>query len=270
LSQEEGVARKKQQEQSMKITLLQTDIVWANPAENIAHAEALLANAEATDLLVLPEMWATGFAVAPKGIAEEETGSQALAWMQHTARTRNCAICGSLAIKAQDNSYRNRHYFVTPEGIDRYYDKHHLFRHGHEDQEFTAGKEAVIVEWMGWRILLQTCYDLRFPVFSRYGRAGSYDAIIYVANWPEKRQLAWDTLIRARAIENQCYVIGVNRTGTDPVGNYAGGSAVVDPIGRTVAECPKGEQSVTVVLDIERLREMRHHFRVLDDRDTAF
>ncbi|MCR4602151.1 MAG: nitrilase family protein [Prevotella sp.] len=252
----------------MKITLLQTDIAWANPEENIAHAEALLEKAQASDLLVMPEMWATGFAVAPKGIAEEEGNSMALRWMTQTTRTRNCAICGSLAIKDLDGSYRNRHYFVTPEGIAHYYDKHHLFRHGHEDREFTAGKEAVIVQWMGWRILLQTCYDLRFPVFSRYGRAGCFDAIIYVANWPEKRQLAWDTLLRARAIENQCYVVGVNRVGKDPACNYAGGSVVVDPIGHTMAECPEGEQSATLDIDIERLREMRRHFRVLDDRDT--
>jgi len=254
----------------MKITLLQTDIVWSNPAENITHAEALLEQSEASDLYVLPEMWATGFAVAPKGIAENEEQSLALSWMRQTALTRNCALCGSLAIRTQDGSYRNRHYFVTPAGVGSYYDKHHLFKHGHEDQEFTAGREAVIVEWRGWRILLQTCYDLRFPVFSRYGRAGLYDAIVYVANWPEKRQLAWDTLIRARAIENQCYVVGVNRVGTDPACDYAGGSAVIDPVGRTVAECPKGEHSTTIDIDIERLLSMRSHFRVLDDRDAIF
>jgi len=250
----------------MKTTLLQTDIVWACPDESIKHAEALIAQSEASDLYVLPEMWATGFAVRPDGIAEAEASSVALTWMKRTATERCCAVSGSLAVRLSDGTYRNRHYFVTPDAV-YFYDKHHLFRHGHEDEHFTPGNEAVVVEWQGWRLLLQTCYDLRFPVFSRYGMAGEYDAIVYVANWPAKRQLAWDTLIRARAIENQCYVLAVNRVGDDPACHYAGGSAVIDPVGRIVAECPQGEHPATADISIEKLREMRSHFRVLDDRD---
>ncbi len=251
----------------MRITLLQTDVAWARPEENIARAEALIEGAAGSDLYVLPEMWATGFVVEPTGIAEEESTSAALAWMKRTVRARGCAISGSLAVRVSDGSYRNRHYFATPEHMV-YYDKRHLFAHGHEDEFYTRGDEAVIVEWRGWRLLLQTCYDLRFPVFSRYGRAGEYDAIIYVANWPESRQLAWETLVRARAIENQCYVMAVNRVGAAAQCHYLGGSMVIDPMGRTVAECSQVEHWATVALDIEKLRAMRSRFRVLDDRDV--
>lgn len=250
----------------MVISLLQTDISWAEPEENICKAEQLMAECEDSDLYVLPEMWATGFATKPEGIAEEEQTSQALAWMRQTAARKHCAISGSLAVRLQDGSYRNRHYFVTPSEVN-FYDKRHLFSHGHEDEHYTRGAHAVIAEWKGWRFLLQTCYDLRFPVFSRYGKAGEYDAIIYVANWPESRQLAWDTLIRARAIENQCYVVAVNRVGDDSKCHYVGGSVIIDPIGRTVAGCPLGEHPATIALSIEKLREIRSHFRVLDDRD---
>ena len=265
----------------MKIALLQTDIAWAAAEENIRRVKAMMELTEAADLYVLPEMWATGFAVEAEGIAEVEADSVALAWMKQTAREKGCALSGSLAVRTADGSFRNRHYFVSPSSTV-FYDKHHLFTYGHEDEHFSRGTEAVIAQWQGWRILLQTCYDLRFPVFSRYGRSlpqplqkeGSmgnglyYDAIIYVANWPQKRQLAWDTLVRARAIENQCYVIAVNRVGDDPACTYAGGSVVIDPIGRTMAECPHGKHSATAEINIEKLRDMRSRFRVLDDRDV--
>ena len=251
----------------MNIVLLQTDIVWGQPQANIDHVEQLLP-AEAADLIVLPEMWATGFATEPEGIAEEESISAALAWMKQTAQERICVLSGSLSVKTSDNTYRNRHYFVAPQHTC-YYDKRHLFSHGQEDKYYKAGQEPMITEWQGVRFLLLTCYDLRFPVWSRYGRAGKYDAIILVANWPASRQLAWDTLIRARAIENQCYMVAVNRIGTDATGiNYEGGSAVIDPVGRTIASCTKNaEHAVSAVLDMERLHKMRQHFRVLDDRD---
>jgi len=173
-----------------------------------------------------------------------------------------------LAVRVADGTYRNRHYFVTPDHLF-YYDKHHLFRYGHEDEHYTAGETTVIAEWKGMRFLLLTCYDLRFPVWARYGRAGEYDAIICVANWPYKRQDAWDVLTRARAVENQCYVLAVNRVGNDPVGHYQGGSVVVDPIGRVVASGKKdAEQPLSAALSIETLKKRREHFRVLDDRDV--
>ena len=252
----------------MKIIILQTDIAWAAPQENIRRVETMMQHSGSADLFVLPEMWATGFCVEPEGIAEDEEQSIALAWMKQTAQSKDCAFSGSLAVRTSDGTYRNRHYFVTPDKMV-YYDKHHLFRHGGEDASFTAGTKTVVAEWKGLRLLLQTCYDLRFPVFSRYGLAGEYDAIIYVANWPAKRQLAWDTLIRARAIENQCCVVGVNRVGTDGVDiPYAGYSAAVDYKGLDIACCTPGKAEVqTALLDRDALETFRQHWPFFLDFD---
>ena len=250
----------------MKVTILQTDIVWASPEENIKRAEAMIGRSEDTDLYVLPEMWATGFCVEPEGIAEDEDSSLALEWMRQTACSRRCALSGSLAVRVGDGTYRNRHYFVTPED-EYHYDTHHLFSYGQEDKHFTAGSDAVVVQWQGWQLLLLTCYDLRFPVFSRYGRAGLYDAIVYVANWPEKRRDAWDVLLRARAIENQCYVIAANRTGIDPACSYNGGSAMIDPLGRIIASANEEESVLTALLSLDELGRRRQRFPVLADRD---
>ncbi len=252
----------------MKIIILQTDIAWAAPQENIRRVETMMQHSGSADLFVLPEMWATGFCVEPEGIAEDEEQSMALAWMKQTAQSKDCALSGSLAVRTSDGTYRNRHYFVTPDKMV-YYDKHHLFRHGGEDASFTAGTKTVVAEWKGLRLLLQTCYDLRFPVFSRYGLAGEYDAIIYVANWPAKRQLAWDTLIRARAIENQCCVVGVNRVGSDAVCDYGGGSVVIDPLGRTMTACSDGLSWASADVDAGDIAKARQRFRVLDDRDLT-
>ena len=242
----------------MRIALLEMDIAWGRPEENILTAERLMKERGAADLYILPEMWATGFAVEPEGMVEDESTSIALSWMKQTARERHCALSGSLAVKVGDD-YRNRHYFVTPDAVS-FYDKRHLFSYGREHLKYTRGEQAVIVDCKGFRLLLQTCYDLRFPVFSRYGRAGEYDAIIYVANWPEKRQMIWNTLIRARAIENQCFVMAVNRTGQDPVSVYAGGSAIIDPVGNTV-------NGFSAEISIDVLNQIRNRYRFLDDRD---
>ena len=239
------------------------DLAWNNPVENIRKAEAL-ANSTKSDLYVLPEMWATGFVTEPEGIVGYESQSEALAWMKAYASELQCALSGSLAARIADGSYRNRHYFVTPEGCT-FYDKRHLFTHGGEHHLYTAGNSAVVAEWQGCRFMLQTCYDLRFPVFARYGRAGNcYDVLIYVASWPSKRRLAWDTLIRARAIENQCYVLAVNRVGSDNIATYDGGSAIVDPLGRLI-----GEGCCTVDVNVQELPQLRSRFRVLDDRDDC-
>lgn len=222
-----------------------------------------------TDLFVLPEMWTTGFATKPDGIAHDEADNEALRWMQQQARHRHCAICGSLAVRAADGSYRNRHYFADGRSQHLfYYDKHHLFTYGHEDQYYTAGQEHCIVEYEGFRLLLLTCYDLRFPCWSRYATGREFDAIIVVANWPESRQSAWQILTRARAIENQCYLVGVNRVGYDHYSHYAGASVVVDAIGRRLGQCRKHVvDTLTVDLDLAELRRRRDKFRVLDDRD---
>ena len=251
----------------MKVTIFQTDVRWAAPTENVENVERMFDENRGSDLYVLPEMWATGFATNPRDIAEGED-SPALRWMQQTARDYHCALSGSLLIQAADGTYRNRHYFVAPDNVV-YYDKHHLFTYGHEDQFITAGNHHVVVGYQGVNILLLTCYDLRFPMWSRYGIAGEYDMIVVAANWPVSRQQAWRVLTRARAIENQSYVIAVNRVGTDGHGiDYDGGSVVIDPIGRTIAEGHKKvEQAISGVLDMVSLRHMRQHFRVLDDRD---
>lgn len=243
----------------MKVSLLPLDIAWGKAEENIRRASSLMMQRPTSDLYVLPEMWTTGFCVDPQEFAEDEDRSVGLDWMRNTAARLKCALSGSLAIKDKDGMYRNRHYFVTPDSVV-FYDKHHLFKHGHEDTYFTPGNKPVIATWQGMRFLLQTCYDLRFPVFARYGRAGEYDAIIYVSNWPQSRQSAWNILTMARAIENQCYVVAVNRVGDDPKTTYAGGSAIIDPKGAIL-----GTDHAS--LSLSNLQEMRRRFRVLEDRD---
>lgn len=250
----------------MKVTIFQTNIHWAAPDENVKNVQALFNETVGSDLYVLPEMWATGFATTPHEIAEN-SDSIALQWMKQTAVKHSCALSGSLLIHTEDGKYRNRHYFVTPHKV-AFYDKHHLFTYGHEDQYITPGNDHVIVSWHERRFLLLTCYDLRFPLWSRYGRVGEYDAIIIAANWPESRQQAWRVLTRARAIENQCYLIGCNRVGSDMFCHYLGESLVSDSKGNTLAEAAPGrQQTVTVELDFDKLDYVRQRFRVLNDRD---
>ena len=253
----------------MKVVMLQTDISWAKPEENIRHAQQLMDEAPDGDLYVLPEMWSTGFATQPEGIASNEADNKALEWMRQTAQERKCAISGSLAVKVVDGTFRNRHYFVDGRaGETYYYDKHHLFTYGGENRFYTPGHQHTIVNYMGFRLLLQTCYDLRFPCWSRYSDNLEYDAIICVANWPSSRQSAWQLLVRSRAIENQCYMIGVNRVGDDQCCHYIGASAVIDVTGRTVAQCRRGiPQALMCEIQLEELQRRRKKFRVLDDRD---
>ena len=254
----------------MKTTLIQLNIEWGNPQENIRRAERLIREAPDSDLFVLPEMWSTGFATEPHDIAEDEDTSISLQWMRATAKSLNCAISGSLAISHHNvRSYHNRHYFIDGRaGSETYYDKHHLFRYGGEDRYYQSGKEHTIVNYCGFRILLLTCYDLRFPVWSRFSDNLQYDAIIAVANWPESRQNAWQILTRARAIENQAYFIGCNRVGDDHYSHYRGQSAIISPIGKTLACCQVNkEQTVSFTLDLEIVRHQRSKFSVLDDRD---
>ena len=253
----------------MKVVMLQTDICWAKSDENVRRVQQLMADAPDGDLYVLPEMWSTGFATQPEGIACPESDNDALRWMQQTAQTRQCAISGSLAVRAGDGSYRNRHYFVDGRaGETYYYDKHHLFSYGGENQFYTSGQQHTIVNYMGFRLLLQTCYDLRFPCWSRYADGREYDAIICVANWPSSRQSAWQLLLRARAIENQCYMIGVNRVGDDQKCHYIGASAVIDVTGHTLAQCRLGvPQALMCDIRMDELQRRREKFRVLDDRD---
>ncbi len=253
----------------MEITLLQTDIEWGNPLMNIRRADALLDTCKSSDLYILPEMWSTGFATMPEGVAHDENDNVALQWMRQIAKERCCAICGSLAVRLSDGSYRNRQYFVDGRHQrEAFYDKHHLFTYGGEHQSYTAGDQHTVVEYEGFRILLLTCYDLRFPCWSRYSDGLEYDMIVVVANWPQSRQSAWQILTRARAIENQAYLVGVNRVGDDEYSHYIGASCVIDPIGRRIGQCRHDKmEALTVSLSLDEIIKRRAKFRVLDDRD---
>ena len=248
----------------MRVALLQTDIAWAEPRRNVAHADKLIDGLPPVDLIVLPEMWTTGFATQPDGIAET-ADSDSLRWMQRKAAERGAALCGSIAV-CDEGRYTNRFYFVGPDGEVTFYDKHHLFTYGGEHLRYSAGERRVTVSYLGVRIRLLVCYDLRFPCWSR--NRDEYDVAIYVASWPSSRVEAWDVLLRARAIENQCYVIGVNRVGQDPQCAYCGSSALIDPYGRVAATCGRDEERAVVAdIDMQRLSAFRAKFPVLLDAD---
>ncbi len=248
----------------MIVTILQRDIKWAAPKTNVERiAEAIDRNLGA-DLYVLPEMFSTGFCTSPEGIAESIDGDT-LQWMIRKSSQIDAAIAGSVAV-TDGKHYFNRFYFVKPSGEVAWYDKKHLFTYGGEHLRFTAGSERVVVEWRGVRILLEVCYDLRFPIWSR--NRGDYDMILYVASWPTPRVAAWSALLVARAIENQCYVAGVNRVGNDPSCNYCGGSVVVDPYGKMMASCADNtECEATAEVSMEELDAFRQKFPVLNDAD---
>ena len=244
---------------------MQPDIVWADPEANRAKLEEVMWGLDRSDLYVLPEMFSTGFVTEPAGIVESD--GQTLQWMLRMAQELKGAVCGSVAIE-EGGQYFNRFYFVKPNGDVASYDKHHLFTYADEHRRYTPGDERVVVEFRGVRFLLQVCYDLRFPVFSRNNEKIPYDCAIYVASWPTSRQAVWDTLLHARAIENQCYVAGVNRVGQDESGRYCGGTLLVDPYGNTAAACPLDEDcAITVELDLQHLRDFRRKFPVLKDAD---
>jgi predicted amidohydrolase len=248
----------------MKITILQRDIEWANPSVNINRADEAIDRNPGSDIYVLPEMFSTGFCTNPEGIAESDN-SETLQWLKRKAAAIDAAIAGSVAV-TKDGKFYNRFYFVKPDGSVTHYDKKHLFTYGGEHKRFTAGNERVVVEFRGVRILLEICYDLRFPVWAR--NRGEYDMILYVASWPTPRVSAWSALLVARAIENQCYVAGVNRVGNDPACQYCGGSVVIDPYGKTIAACTDNlECEATATIDIEALQAFRAKFPVLNDAD---
>lgn len=248
----------------MKVTILQRNIEWCSVEVNLRRAAEAIDRRPGADLYVLPEMFSTGFCTEPRGVAEGEQGAT-LEWMRRKAAETNAAIAGSVAVEVK-GCYYNRFYFVKPDGEVAYYDKKHLFTYGGEHLRFTAGEKRTVVEWRGVRILLEVCYDLRFPVWAR--NRGDYDMILYVASWPVPRISAWSALLVARAIENQCYVAGVNRVGADPTCEYDGASVVIDPYGRRIAECALGEEcEATVEIDMEALNAFRKKFPVLNDAD---
>lgn len=249
----------------MKITLIQSFLVWEDHEANRNNFEKLINSMdEATDLILLPEMFATGFTMQPGPVAEAMDG-ESVKWMRKMAAQKDCAITGSLVINEGGNYY-NRLLFIFPDGKIKHYDKRHLFSLAGENKAYTAGKDKLLVEYKGWKICPLVCYDLRFPVFSR--NTEDYDLLLYVANWPEQRLAAWDSLLKARAIENMCYTAGVNRTGRDNEGhNYAGHSQVLDVVGNYVFAPSRKEGVFTVTLDKDELLETRKKLGFLNDRD---
>ena len=247
----------------MKIAVIQMDIVWGDSQQNIRNADYQIDHAGRVDLYVLPEMFSTGFVMQPEKYAERH--GESLRWMIEKSKSTDAAICASVAVE-EKGAYFNRMYFVKPDGTFSVYDKHHLFSYGGETEHYIHGRQRTVVEWRGVRILLQVCYDLRFPVFSRNRK--DYDMAVYVANWPESRRQVWDVLLKARAIENQCFVVGVNRIGDDEMCHYNGGTSIVSPYGTVLAETTDNEPCISVAtIDMEKLMAFRKKFPVLDDAD---
>lgn len=253
----------------MKLTILQTDICWENKPANLQHVQHMLQTLSgSTDLVVLPEMFSTGFSMNIETLAEPAEGPT-ITLLRQWAQQYQLALAGSyLAVNPYSSTYHNRAFFLTPQGESHFYDKRHLFRMGHENAYYTSGTEQSIIHYQGWNIKLLICYDLRFPVWSR-NTNNTYDLLIYVANWPAVRRKAWDILLAARAIENLAYVCGVNRTGTD--GNqlkYNGGSTVYGPKGETLASVPDFTATCTTVqLSLDALHQFREKFPAWQDAD---
>ncbi len=250
----------------MKIALLQAPLIWENPIQNRNYfEEKIISITENVDLIVLPEMFTSGFTMNPKAVAEPMQGETVL-WLQVVAKAKNIAITGSLVIQENGNFY-NRLVFVFPSGEIKTFDKKHLFTLAGEDKIYTSGTEKLIIEYKGFKICPLICYDLRFPVFSR--NTEDYDVLIYVANWPKPRINAWDALLKARAIENMCYTIGVNRIGEDPnQHHYPGHSQAIDFLGNYIIEPQETEGVFIVNLDKNTLLESRQKFGFLNDRDA--
>ena len=249
----------------MKIALIQSDLYWENALENRKQFESRINRMDSeVNLIVLPEMFSTGFTMNASAMAERMKGETVL-WMQEIAKQKNSAVAGSLIIE-ENGQYYNRMLFVFPSGKIEHYDKRHLFSLAGENQFYTSGTQKVIVEYLDWKICLQVCYDLRFPVFAR--NVENYDLLLYVANWPKVRTNAWDALLKARAIENLSYVVGVNRVGLD-ANNYEhiGHSQAVDFLGNYILEPQETEDVFVVELDKNAMLETRKKLDFLSDKD---
>lgn len=254
-------------DKQLRITIAQTDIVWEKPAENLEKIRQLLSQCAQSDVFVLPEMFTTGFSVEGKGTGEGMDGTT-LRLLKALADRYDTAICGSLIIEEKGCRY-NRFVWINPDGSVIHSDKRHLFTMGGEHLHFSQGKSRVIIHYKGWRIAPFICYDLRFPVWSR--NRGDYDLMVYVANWPSSRQAVWNTLLPARAIENQACVVGVNRVGYD--GNslhYAGGSVLFSPKGEQITRLDDKEQAVTCCLSLKQLEQFRIKFPLQQDADPFY
>jgi omega-amidase len=250
---------------NMKALLVQAQLGWKDPASNRDHLQSMVSRTEeAFDLVVLPETFTTGF-LGDEGILAEDMRGATVEWMKQVAGGHDCAVAGSVVIVIDGQRF-NRMLFVTPDGEISYYDKRHLFAFGGENQRYTAGKDRVIVEYRGWRINLQVCYDLRFPAWCR--NRNDYDLMLLVANWPSRRVGHWTSLLEARAIENQSWVIAVNRVGEDGNGfKYPGCSVVHDPSGGCVSHLGREEIGKVVDLDLSMVGKVRKVFPFQADAD---
>jgi len=255
----------------LKITILQSDLVWENPVQNLANFSLKISEIkENPDIIVLPEMFNTAFSINPDKCAETMTGIT-VEWMRSKAREKACVITGSLLIK-ENEKYFNRLIWMQPDGNFFTYDKRHLFRMSDEFKIFNGGSQRCIVELKGWKINLNICYDLRFPVWSRNTYKDGqyeYDLMIYVANWPGSRSFIWQTLLKARAIENQSYIIGVNRVGDDGFGtSHSGDSVIIDPVGNVLLQAESfKEETHTIDISKEFITDFRNKFTVGLDWD---
>lgn len=250
----------------LKITLVQTPLHWENVEKNISMFDELLNNIkEQTDLIILPEMFSTGFTMNT-AVAETMNG-KSIAWLKEKAKEKNCVITGSLMITENGKNY-NRLIWMQPDGNSQTYDKRHLFRMANEQNHFTAGDKKLITTLKGWKICPLICYDLRFPVWSRTKNL-DYDVLIYVANWPARRSLAWNTLIPARAVENQSYCIAVNRIGADGYNvDYSGDSVAYNPLGEKLSTLqPNENKHETITLSWKFLQDYREKFPAAMDAD---
>jgi omega-amidase len=260
----------------LTFTLIQTNLHWEDKAANLQMLEEKIKSIQhPTQIIVLPEMFNTGFSMKPEEFAEPMTGPT-VEWMKKMAAEKRVIVTGSLMASelTEDGStqYFNRLIWMLPNGQHGVYDKRHLFAYADEDKHYTAGTKRLIASVNGWKINLMVCYDLRFPVWARQQSTNDepeFDVLIYVANWPERRVHAWKTLLNARAIENQCYVIGVNRTGNDGNNIYhSGSSMVVDAMGEVLYEKEHDEDVFTITLSKEKLEEIRHKLPFLKDGDA--
>jgi omega-amidase len=258
---------------NLSITLIQSNLHWENVDANLQMFSQKITGVQTpTDIIILPEMFSTGFSMNAPKLAEGMDG-KAVNWMRQTAAAKNCIVTGSLIITAPVScseskmAYYNRLVWMQPDGEYLYYDKRHLFSLSKEEMVFEPGNERLIAEWKGWKICPLICYDLRFPVWSRNTDNG-YDLLLYVANWPERRVYAWKHLLVARAIENQCYVAGINRIGNDGLDfHYSGDSMVLDAMGNVLYHKNDGEDVFTIELNYEALQKTKDTLPFLKDAD---
>ncbi|QNH02551.1 amidohydrolase [Pseudomonas sediminis] len=250
----------------LELALIQTTLAWHDPAANREHFQLLLEQARGADLVILPEMFTTGFSMESAELAEPEDGPSSI-WLREQAQRIGAVICGSLIIQAADGSYRNRLLWARPDGSFAYYDKRHLFRMAGEHKHYSAGNQQVVFDLKGWRVRPLICYDLRFPVWSR--DAGGTDLLLYTANWPGARRQHWNRLLPARAIENLCYVAAVNRVGEDGKGHgYTGDSQVLDFQGEALLTAGEDDGVFRTQLSSEALNAYRERFPAYLDADV--